>query len=81
MSKPLIIYFNDEKMVRSATDHSKFLKKMKFLAKGNSLPVSSVEDFETLMNILPNDLDVFVFIQQKNLRCCGDIKIMSEVIV
>lgn len=62
MSKPLIIYFNDEKMVKSATDHSKFLKKMKFLAKGNSLPVSSVEDFETLINILPNDLDVFVFI-------------------
>jgi nucleoside phosphorylase len=62
MSKPLIIYFNDEKMVKSADDQSKFLKKMKQLAKGNSLPVSSIEDFGTLINNLPENREVFVFI-------------------
>ncbi len=62
MKKPLIIYFNDEKMVKSATDHSKFLKKMNLLAKGNSLPVSSIEDFGTLINNLADELNVFVFI-------------------
>lgn len=62
MSKPLIIYFNDEKMIKSVTDNSKFFKKMKFLAKGNSLPVSSIEDFETLINNLPNELEIYVFI-------------------
>lgn len=62
MNKPLIIYFNDEKMVKSETDQSKFLKKMKALAKGNSLPVSTIEDFSTLLNNLPGDLNVYVFI-------------------
>jgi len=62
MNKPLIIYFNDEKMVKNETDQSRFLKKMKALAKGNSLPVSTIEDFSTLVNSLSSDLDVFVFI-------------------
>lgn len=60
--KPLIIYFNDEKMVKSADDQSKFLKKMKQLAKGNALPISSIEDFGTLINNLSESREVFVFI-------------------
>lgn len=62
MSKPLIIYFNDEKMVKAADDQSKFLKKMKQLAKDNSLSVNSIEDFGTLINNLPNTREVYVFI-------------------
>jgi len=62
MEKPLIIYFNDEKMVKSATDHSKFLKKMNLLAKGNSIPVSNIDDFRTLIYHLNDDLNIFVFI-------------------
>ena len=62
MEKPLIIYFNDEKMVKSADDQSKFLKKMKALAKGNSIPISAIDDFSTLIKNLPENREVFIFI-------------------
>jgi predicted nucleotide-binding protein len=62
MDKPLIIYFNDEKMINSVSDQSNFLKKIKVLAKNNSLQVTSLEDFITLLKHLPKDKEIFVFI-------------------
>lgn len=62
MNKPLIIYFNDEKMVKSESEQSRFFKKMKTLAQDFSLQVSSVEEFDVLIRHIREDLEIFVFI-------------------
>lgn len=62
MTEPLIIYFNDEKLVKSSSERSKFLTNFKPLTKNNSIPVNGIEDFETLINYLPDKLLVFVLI-------------------
>lgn len=62
MNEFLIIYFNDEKMVKSASEQSRFLKIITGIAKECSLQICSIEDFCILIKHLFDDLQIFVFI-------------------